>query len=434
MTAVLTRAAKLVSGIHREASHTTFFKDRSVNQDVMLADLDILSAADLCRMAHARQYARQAASAAAAATYVHNDPCSPEFRLELSAAYAPDYMGAAVWQGLHTRDTWCMYARTCHDTALSHGVRSTSTPTRAAPGMVGEVANTSRKDIRIGISASALVCRGLRQPSHGLHGRPRAPACHTHVRWAADIRNPWSREHLWSSAVRSAYTTASSAVVHPIMSVRSSHLVGDHCLDFGVTAVAAACSLCHDHVSTSCPDFDCAPRAQAVREHRWRHIEHLLFECQSIPELDSSVPLALLRDHLFRVCSGSDHAEAVLLAAFPTSRIPVVAATACVVPILLDPAADLDRVSSWHMKLQCLDLVAAFLPGMSSAVCTRQPPTASMLARFCMPAWSSVHAWLLRLRTGSNFAPERSPVLDPVLHVSAPVRRGAVADARLGLA
>ena len=54
MTAVLTRAAKLISGIHREASYTAFFKDRSVNPDVMLADLDILSAADHCRMAHAR--------------------------------------------------------------------------------------------------------------------------------------------------------------------------------------------------------------------------------------------------------------------------------------------------------------------------------------------------------------------------------------------
>ena len=63
-----------------------------------------------------------------------------------------------------------------------------------------------------------------------------------------------------------------------------------------------------------------------------------------------------------------------LLAAFPTSRIPVVAATVCVVPFLLDPAAALGRVSPWHMKLRCLDLVAAFLLGVSSVVCTRQPP------------------------------------------------------------
>ena len=79
MTAVLARAAKLISGIHREASHTAFFKDPSVNQDIVLADLDILSAADHCRMAHARKHARQATSAAAAANYEHNDPCLPVF-------------------------------------------------------------------------------------------------------------------------------------------------------------------------------------------------------------------------------------------------------------------------------------------------------------------------------------------------------------------
>ena len=123
----------------------------------------------------------------------------------------------------------------------------------------------------------------------------------------------------------------------------------------------------------------------------------------------------------------------MLLAAFPAGHVPVVAATACVVPFRLDPAAALGRMSPWHMKLPCLDLVAAFLLGVSSAVCTRQPPTTSMLAHFRLPAWSSVHAWLLRLRTELDFAPERLPAPDPVFPVSAPVRRGAVADARLGL-
>ena len=123
----------------------------------------------------------------------------------------------------------------------------------------------------------------------------------------------------------------------------------------------------------------------------------------------------------------------MLLAAFPSSRIPVVAATACVVPFLLHPAAALGRLSPRNMKWQCLDLVAAFLLRVLSAVCTRQPPTASMLARIRLPAWSSVQAWLLRLRTGYDFAPERLPAPDPVLHMSAPVRRGAVADARLGV-
>ena len=96
MTAVLIRAAKLVSGIRRDASHTAFFMGRWVNQDVMPADLDVLSADDHCRMAHARQYARQAAAAAAAALYARNDPCSHAFDIEPSAAYAPDDMGGAA--------------------------------------------------------------------------------------------------------------------------------------------------------------------------------------------------------------------------------------------------------------------------------------------------------------------------------------------------
>ena len=65
---------------------------------------------------------------------------------------------------------------------------------------------------------------------------------------------------------------------------------------------------------------------------------------------------------------------------------------------------------------------------------TRQPPTASVLAHLRLPACSSVHAWLIRLRTGSDFAPARLPVPDHVVHDSAPVHRGVVANASLGLA
>ena len=68
----------------------------------------------------------------------------------------------------------------------------------------------------------------------------------------------------------------------------------------------------------------------------------------------------------------------------------------------------------YGLKLQCLDLVAAFLLGVSSAVCTCQPPTTSMFARFRLPAWSSARAWLLRLQTGSDFDPARLPTPDPV--------------------
>ena len=50
MTAMLAQAAKFIRGIHKEASHTACFEDRSDNQDVMLADLtlDLLLAAVQC--------------------------------------------------------------------------------------------------------------------------------------------------------------------------------------------------------------------------------------------------------------------------------------------------------------------------------------------------------------------------------------------------
>ena len=174
------------------------------------------------------------------------------------------------------------------------------------------------------------------QPTHGLHGRPRETAQHRQPRWVADLRNPTAGDHLWHPAARSVYTNAPSAVVHLTMSLRSSHLIGDHGFDFGATAAAYACSLCQERVFPSCPDFGSAPRAHADREHRWCHIEHLLFACPSILGTGGTLAATLLRDDLFKACFGSDHASAVLLAAFPFDRTPVAAATACLTPFLLD--------------------------------------------------------------------------------------------------
>lgn len=65
---------------------------------------------------------------------------------------------------------------------------------------------------------------------------------------------------------------------------------------------------------------------------------------------------------------------------------------ACLVPILLDPAAALGQHPPFHMKRLCLGLVAVFLPGVSCAVCTRQLPSSSatpiLLARAMLPAMS----------------------------------------------
>ena len=141
-------------------------------------------------------YARPAAAATAAALYARNDPCLPEFDAELSAAYAPDYMGAAVWNGLHTRDGWFTFARTCHNTAHSHRVcpDHEAALTHTDTFVVGGAKLAACKEIRSEISAAALVRRGLRQPTHRLHGRPRETAQHRRPRWVADLRNPSARD------------------------------------------------------------------------------------------------------------------------------------------------------------------------------------------------------------------------------------------------
>ena len=95
--------------------------------------------------------------------------CLTDFKLdiELSAAYAPDYMmGAAISSGLHTGNTWSRYTRMYHETAQSHYVCPGAAPTHPVQVMVGGVVNPTCKDIRIAISMSAITRRDLRRPSH----------------------------------------------------------------------------------------------------------------------------------------------------------------------------------------------------------------------------------------------------------------------------
>ena len=77
-----------------------------------------------------------------------------------------------------------------------HFVRPASAPTRAAPVTVGGAANTAGKDVRMGMSASALTRRGLRQPSHVLYA------------WSASrTGTPYSRQlRCWRPELLSART------------------------------------------------------------------------------------------------------------------------------------------------------------------------------------------------------------------------------------
>ena len=81
---------------------------------------------------------------------------------------------AAVKQTSHA--SWFSFARTCHDTALSHRVCPEAALTHTDPFVVGGAKRATCKYIRSGTSAAALVRRGLRQPTHGLYGGSRETA------------------------------------------------------------------------------------------------------------------------------------------------------------------------------------------------------------------------------------------------------------------
>ena len=159
---------------------------------------------------------------------------------------------------------------------------------------------------------------------------------------------------------------------------------------------------CVQHLYMCCPPYITGPDLGISA--RLMHVEcmthmHLTTECPGFVRPGGTLAVKLPRDDLFRAFSGPDHASAVLLATSPSGSYPVVAATACLGPSLLDPAAALPP--PWRMKLQCLTLVVKFLLGVSSAACTRLPPSESVLASLHLLAWSSVHSWLLCLRFGS---------------------------------
>ena len=77
-------------------------------------------------------------------------------------------------------------------------------------------------------------------------------------------------------------------IVHPVMPLWSSHLVGDHRLYFGRTATNSMCAVsamitCSPHARPRSCSW--GPSDQGTH---WRNIEHLQFECPGVPVLGRS--------------------------------------------------------------------------------------------------------------------------------------------------
>jgi len=139
MTEVPTRAAQLISGIHMEAWHTVYLKDRSANQDVMLTDLDTFSSWPLL-------------PCCTRLSFCSTGQCCTQ---SMVSHHLRLRQRSFVW-GVCTRLYRCCFlVRLAHpwhlvhvETATSQCVHPAAAPTRAAHGMVGNYVTPTRKDIR----------------------------------------------------------------------------------------------------------------------------------------------------------------------------------------------------------------------------------------------------------------------------------------------
>lgn len=131
-------------------------------------------------------------------------------------------------------------ARMCHEPALSHCTRLAAAPTHLVPAVMGGSERAMCKDIGSRISTLALKRRGLRQPSHRLHGRPHETAEHRCPRWVANLRK-FSAQDLLSWHLCNCLCRFGRRILSDII--------------FDLENTASACSLYQDCISASCPDF-----------------------------------------------------------------------------------------------------------------------------------------------------------------------------------
>ena len=207
------------------------------------------------------------------------------------------------------------------------------------------------------------------------------------------------------------------------------------------------CALCGTPVYSSAEDFGAAHEV----EHRWRHIEHLLFSCPCITVPVSRAPLAVdvLRCDLYRATVGDPCARRVVAEAFPAGPSGAAVAAACSVPFCLDPVKSLRSSpgACGSTVARCSRIVAVYLLGVAARVCgpAAEDVAIGIASLVGVPRGSGVVSLLPGSCSGvsGSVSDDGSPLVGVCLcDLSAhrprqhllPGRVGAEADAHLGRA
>ena len=233
------------------------------------------------------------------------------------------------------------------------------------------------------------------------------------------------------------YLVAPSRAAHAVLSFRSAHLPGDFEHEYGQVGSPEECALCGAAVYSECEDLGADP----ALERRWRHVEHLAVVCPLVTPVGRPDVrcVDVLREDL--LAAARDHAWALraVRAAFPAGDIDPAGAVACSVPFLLDPVAAVRGGGPVPQRVgvECVNLVAAFLVGVSARVCAGP---AELLAGDALLGLGLPGECGVACLTGWARSPAQDAVaagcdlLDGVCVCDLSAPRGAEADALAGMA
>lgn len=224
-------------------------------------------------------------------------------------------------------------------------------------------------------------------------GRGLGKRASTHVRCPDPHYNPLPCI-LSVDSEEARYLRAPSALVWPIMTLRSAHLPGDHTAQAVEAYAGDECMDCRRAVLTpaECVSDD---------ERRWRHIQHRLFACES---RGCGPPMSCLRDDAVRAAfhAGCPDLAAAVEAALSGDMHDVAAVRGRAVPFLLDPVRFCEGHGGTAAAARgCHRVCAAFCVGVAAGLSGLEVDAAHLRA-IALPRGSGLAAHLERCRVGCD--------------------------------